>query len=533
MKRRKSWGWGYEDEAAPAASVAFAEASLGALFGGPGTRRDPPDERQVDVPAPRVAVPDSLAPLFDPSKHERLVHALGRSYRDLARAVRGRFPHAPDLVAFPRSEEDIARLLDFAGDARIAVVPFGGGTSVAGGVEPEVGARHRATLSLDLRELSGVTAVDETSLLAEIRGGTLGPDLEHALRPRGLTLRHYPQSFEMSTLGGWIVTRAGGHFATVYTHIDDLVAGLRMVTPAGTLETRTLPGSGAGPAPERLVLGSEGILGVVTSAWMRVFRRPVHRAACTARFSSFEAGLDALRAITQAGLTPANCRLVDGAEAIMSGAGLGDVSLMFLAFESASLPQRAPLDQAIDIARAHGAAIGDEDIKIASGTSSEREGVAEGYRASFFRAPYLRDELVLRGIFVETYETAAPWSRIRELDEAVRRVVASLDLGPHLFARRVTHAYRDGCAPYYTLIAKERDDAAGESMWREVKTAITEAIVRAGGTATHHHAIGRDVVPHHEAERSPLFEEALRAVKSRLDPRGVMNPGVLLRERDE
>lgn len=217
----------------------------------------------------------------------------------------------------------------------------------------------------------------------------------------------------------------------------------------------------------------------------------------------------------------------------MSGAGMGDVSLMFIAFESASLPQRALLDQAIDIARAHGAAIGEDDIKIASGTSSEREGVAEGYRASFFRAPYLRDELVLRGIFVETYETAAPWSRVRELDEAVRRVVASLDLGPHLFARRVTHAYRDGCAPYYTLIAKERDDASGEALWHEVKSALTEAILHAGGTSTHHHAVGRDVVVHHEKERAPLFEASLRAVKSALDPRGVMNPGVLLRELDE
>jgi alkyldihydroxyacetonephosphate synthase len=531
MRPRKIWGWGYEGERADPRALAFAEASLSALLGGPAPGPlAPPSADAVPVPASRMPESTPIERLLERSSHERLVHALGRSYRDLARAVRGVFPHVPDAVAVPRSEDDLVQLCEIASARQIALVPFGGGTSVAGGVEPEVGSRFSAALSVDLRAMSGLLELDEQSLAARFGAGTLGPDLEAALRPKGLTLRHFPQSFELSTLGGWVATRAGGHFATVYTHIDDLVESVSVVTPAGKLETRRLPGSGAGPAPERLFIGSEGAFGFITSAWVRLFERPRHRASATVSFERFEVGLEALCRLVQSGLSPSNCRLIDGAEAIMSGAGAFDANLLLLAFESAHHPQDGLLAQALGVVKDAGGVVAEGAVQSTFDASGGRDATADTYKASFFRGPYLRDELVLRGVFVETYETAAPWAMIPALDEAVRRAVAALELGPHLLARRVTHAYRDGCAPYYTVIARAREGAE-EAMWRDVKAAITDAIVAAGGTSTHHHAIGRDVVPWHEKETAPLFREGLRAVKATLDPAGVMNPGALLRER--
>lgn len=529
MRRRKIWGWGYEGESASPNAIAFAEASLGAFFGGSGSRATPPEAESVALSAPRFRPPTTLEDLFDASAHARLVHALGRSYVDLARATRGRFTHAPDFVALPRDEGDVVRILDFAATANVAVIPFGGGTSVCGGVEPQVGPTFTGTISLDLGRLSGIDEVDETSLCANILAGTLGPELEAALKPRSLTLRHFPQSFEMSTLGGWIATRAAGHFATLYTHIDDLVQSVRVVAPSGSLQTRRLPGSGAGPQPDRLFIGSEGALGVITSAWVRIFRKPEHRAVATVRFDSFERGLTALREVVQSGLHPSNCRLIDPAEALVAGTPSGDQSLLFLAFESAAFPQEGLLRSALEIARAAGG-VADEP-NGSNDAPAGRDAAADSYKSAFFRAPYLRDEIILRGIFAETYETAAPWSKVEALDAAVRAAVARLDLGPHLFARRITHVYRDGCAPYYTLLARARPDDE-LAMAADVKRAITDAILDGGGTSTHHHAVGRDVMPWYERERPQLFAGALEAAKRSLDPRWIMNPGVLLRGPD-
>ncbi|NUP09080.1 MAG: FAD-binding oxidoreductase [Polyangiaceae bacterium] len=531
MKKRKIWGWGYESEGPDPRALAFAEASLSGLFGGsPGARRTPPSSDAIELPPPRIELPASLAPIADTSPDQRLVHALGRSYRDLARAVRGVFPNPPDVVAFPASEEDVARLMDYASSTGVALVPFGGGTSVCGGVEPDVGPAYRGTISVDMGRMSGVVELDRTSLAANVRAGTLGPDLESALRPHGLTLRHFPQSFEMSTVGGWIATRAGGHFATLYTHIDDLVESVRVVTPAGQLATRRLPGSGAGPAPDRLFIGSEGALGIITSAWVRLFARPLHRATATVRYSSFDRGIEALRRIVQSGLHPSNCRLLDGAEALMSGAGAGDASLLLLAFESAEHPQDVLLRRAVGVARDAGGVVDEADLKSSFDPSGGRDATADTYKASFFRAPYLRDELVLRNVFVETYETAVVWSGFEALDAAVSKAVESLSLGPHLLARRITHAYRDGCAPYFTLITKAREGDE-DAMWVDIKKALTDAIESAGGTCTHHHAVGRDVVPWYQAETPELFRAALAAAKSALDPHGIMNPGTLLPAR--
>jgi alkyldihydroxyacetonephosphate synthase len=527
MRRRRFWGWGFEDEGADPRALAAVEAQIGALLGRSPVRREPPVARDLALPAPRVAAPPRLAHLCTATPEERARHALGRSYKDLARAIRCRFDDAPDYVAYPETSDDVARLLEAAAAGAVAVVPFGGGTSVAGGVEPRGLGSYAGVVSLDMSKLSRLLDLDTTSLSARIEAGASGPEIEALLKPHGLTLRFYPQSFELSTLGGWIATRAGGHFATGPTHVDDLVESVRVSCPRGTIETRRLPGSGAGPAPERLFLGSEGTLGVITDAWVRVLRRPTHRAQATVSFPTFEAATTALRTVLQSGLSPSNARALDPVEAMMSGAGPAGAALLLLAFESAHHPVDGLLALALEAALSAGA--GAAGPVRSTSADGGRDAAQDVYKASFLRAPYLRDELVLRGVFVETYETAVTWDRLAALDADVRAAVARLDLGPHLLACRVTHAYPNGCAPYYTLVAPAPEADLGVEMWDDVKAAVTGAIVDAGGTSTHHHAIGRDVVPWYERERPALFADAILAAKRALDPRGIMNPGVLFR----
>ena len=265
------------------------------------------------------------------------------------RAFARDFANAPDLVALPQSEADVAAVLDWASQAKVAVIPFGGGSSVVGGVEPAVGDGYAGAVSLDLRHLDRVLEVDATSRAARIQGGIRGPAIEAALKPHGLAIRHYPQSFEFSTLGGWIATRSGGHFATLYTHIDDFVESIRTITPAGVMESRRLPGSGAGPSPDRLIIGSEGALGVITEAWMRLQGRPRFRGDAVFGFPDFFAAARAVRAVAQAGLYPSNLRVIDNDEAGTTGVNAYEESLLVLAFESADHPVDAWMNRAIEL----------------------------------------------------------------------------------------------------------------------------------------------------------------------------------------
>ncbi len=271
----------------------------------------------VELRPPRIHPPGSLAHICATDPYERVTHSYGKAYRDLIRARRGRFDNPPDVVARPGDEADVERLLAWCEEEGAAAIPFGGGTSVVGGVEPPP---ERPAVSIDLGALDRVLEVDEVSRAARIQAGVLGPALEDQLREHGHTLRHFPQSFEYSTLGGWIATRAGGHFATLYTHIDDLVESVRAVTPRGVWESRRLPGSGAGPSPDRMLIGSEGILGVITEAWMRIQDAPTFRESAGVTFDSFASGAEAVRALSQSGLHPSNCRLLDGDEAALTGA---------------------------------------------------------------------------------------------------------------------------------------------------------------------------------------------------------------------
>jgi alkyldihydroxyacetonephosphate synthase len=484
----------------------------------------------VEIRASRLKAPADLGDLFSDEKYERVSRALGKAYRDVVRGFRGEFENPPDLVAFPRDESEIESVLSWCEAEGAAVVPFGGGTSVVGGIEGRFG--ERPFVSLDLRRLDRVLEVDAESLAARIQAGATGPVLEEQLREHGLTLRHFPQSFEYSTLGGWVATRAGGHFATLYTHIDDLVESVRAITPRGTWESRRLPGSGAGPSPDRMLIGSEGSLGVISEAWVRVRPRPRFKVSCGVEFDDFLAAARAVREISQSGLYPANCRLLDALEASTTGAGSGEKNLLVLGFESPHHPVDAPMELALAIAREHGGASG--EVRGGEGKGSDAVGA---WRNAFLLAPYLRDTFVACGVLSETFETAITWDRFEQFHagaiEAVRAKVAEVCDAPSegpgapRISCRFTHVYPDGPAPYFTVMAPAVRGGEVEQ-WDEIKAAASEAVIEGGGTITHHHAIGRDHRPWYDRQRPPPFAAGMRAAKAELDPAGLLNPGVLI-----
>ena len=528
MSERSWWGWGTVDRQLDGGALDGLAQLVGQRLG-TDMPRPTPVRDPSDLPAaPRVALPDTLAELGSSDPVDRVRHARGNAYRDVVRALHGELPAYPDLVVRPRSAQDVEALLDWAGDAHVACVPFGGGSSVVGGVTTPL--RTDPVLAMDLEHLAGVDEVEPVSLAAHVRGGTYGPAINDALRPYGLTLRFFPQSWEFSTLGGWVATRAGGHFATGPTHVDDLVESIDAVTPAGRWESRRLPSSGAGPSPDRLLLGSEGTLGVVTGAWVRVQQRPTFRASATVHLPDLHAGLEALRAITQAGLRPANARLLDAAEAATTGAGDGTHAVLALGYEGADQPLGDVLARTTQLCRDHGGTVADGPHERTGDTTGSASGGSAAWREAFLHAPYLRDALVRLGVVVETFETATTWDRAHDLvddlaataREAVREATGS----PGSVSVRVTHAYPDGCAPYVTVMAPGR---RGEEVaqWDAVKRAVSEVIDAAGATITHHHAVGRDHAPWYARQTPTLHQRSLAAVKDVLDPRHVCNPGVL------
>jgi FAD/FMN-containing dehydrogenase len=487
----------------------------------------------VQLPPPRIEPPASLAHLAHGDPYERTLHSHGRSYRDVIRGVRGQFDHPVDLVVYPETEADVVAILDWCTTSGIACIPFGGGSSVVGGVEP-VGLHERfpGVVSLDLTGLDRVVEIDRTSRAARIQAGVLGPVLEDQLRPRGLTLRHFPQSFEVSTLGGWLATRSGGHYATVYTHIDDLVESMRVVTPTGVSESRRLPGSGAGPSPDRMFLGSEGSLGVITEAWMRLQDRPRWKGSAGVRFGQFGDGAEAVRALSQSGLFPSNCRLLDAGEALIT-AGVGDVvaggGLLLVGFESADHPVGPWLDRALELCRDHGGTVPADEVKLSEDTSAGREGAAGAWRSAFIRAPYTRDGLVRCGVICETFETACTWDRFPDLHAAVTETVGkaiSRISGNGWVTCRFTHVYPDGPAPYFSVIAAGRPGSELEQ-WADIKAVASEVLLECGATITHHHAIGRDHDAWYRRQRPEPVGRALAAAKRELDPAGILNPGVV------
>jgi alkyldihydroxyacetonephosphate synthase len=472
--RRRHWGWGNEDDLVGEGAAEIA-AHLG--FG----------SAELEAPAPLGV------------DHDRALHAHGASYLDVVRALRGECPHLPAVIDRPADEAGVLAALERADVENLSVTPYGGGTSVVGGVDPVPGPRHDGAMSLDLSRLDRVLEVDTVSRAARIQAGATGPQIERQLAEHGMTLRFFPQSFERSTLGGWIATRAGGHFATGPTHIDDLVESVRAITPRGEVwESRRLPASGAGPSPDRLLLGSEGTLAVITEAWVRVRPRDEPRWSARVELDDFATGLELIREIVQSGLRPSNCRLIDGHEAVLTFAG--QKAMLFLGFE--------------------GDLSGVETVKRLCPDLTEGGGGA--WREAFLRAPYLRDTLVAMGVFTETFETAVTWDRLRPLIHTVKAAVPA-----SVVTCRITHAYPDGAAPYFTVLTPARRGDE-EAQFAEIKAAASEAVLAAGGTITHHHAVGRMHRPWYDRQRPEPFAAALRAAKAALDPGSRLNPGVLL-----
>jgi alkyldihydroxyacetonephosphate synthase len=534
---RRFWGWGAEGAGPDAEQQRGIARTIAERFGSGAELVPEPRIEDVELPKPRIAPPAALDAFSRTDPLTRASHTYGKSYRDIVRALRRDFAAAPDFVAFPRDESEVAAVLDWCGSHDVAAIPYGGGSSVVGGVEArasDIGDRYAGAVSLDTSALDRVLELDRSSRAARIQAGIFGPALEDALRPHGLTLRHFPQSFEFSTLGGWIATRSGGHYATLYTHIDDFVQALRVVTPSGTSESRRLPGSGAGPSPDRLFIGSEGALGVITEAWLRLQDRPRFRGSASVRFAGadgFAQGAESVRALSQSGLFPANCRLLDPGEAMTSGAGDGSAAVLVLGFESADHPQDAKLARALELCADGGGQAGTPRLQdAAKDEGAARDDASGAWRRAFLQMPYVRDVLARMAMISETFETACTWDRFPEFEASVR--AATLDAATRIGGSasvtcRFTHVYPDGPAPYFTVMTAGTRGSELEQ-WDEIKAAASEAIVRGGGTITHHHAVGRDHRPGYDRQRPEPFARALAAAKRELDPRGILNPGVLI-----
>jgi len=523
------WGWG-EDGHAGAVSeraLAYLEGELGALDAPTGAVAL--DAVRLSEPALPAAVRERFGEILRDDRAARVLHARGKSYPDLVRQRAGDCTDAPDAVLTPRSHDEVRAVLEACAGAGVAVVPFGGGTSVVGGLEP-LRDGFDALISLDLGALDGLESLDERSQLAVVGGGIRAVELDAQLAERGFTLGHYPQSYEYVTIGGCAATRSAGQASTGYGRIDELVVGARLAAPSGDLDLRAQPASAAGPELRRLVIGSEGVLGAITSVALRV--RPVPELTRYEgwMFAGFGAGAEALRRLEQGGAAPDVARLSDEAE---TGLGVGLTGLRGLRASAlaAYLRARGVAAGALAIV---GWAGPEEAVRARREAAVEAlrdaGGVALGQPAgkawvrSRFQGPYLRDELMNRGVMVETLESATTWGQLFTLYRAVGDVLR--EHAP-IVACHISHLYPTGASLYFTFMARAR---RGEELeqWAAVKTAACEAIVAAGATITHHHAVGHDHAPYVGAEVGTTGVAALRALKAELDPAGIMNPGKLL-----
>lgn len=541
-RTRSRWGWGFEDEAYDEEAIREHKAFLEEVLDFPERPvLEPVPLAAATVPEPSVDPPERLADYCTTDRGARARHTYGMAHPENVRAFHGDFSPAPDVVARPRTEDEVAELLAWASEEDVAVNPVTGGTGIAGGTGPPEGRDregYAGTLALNLRELDEVLEVDETSRTALIEGGALGPDLNDQLSEHGLHLRHYPQSYPLAGLGGMIATRSGGHYATRYTHIDELLESVRMIAPAGTFETQRLPAHGAGPDANRLVCGSEGILGVVTRAWMRVEPRPTYRSDAAVYFDGILEAAEAIRRIVQAKLTPANCRLHDRVETTMYGLDDLDEDLVVLGFESTDYPTDTDLERALEICAEEGGRCPDGPDHYGPGFGEERpedSDVARWGRAFQMGAGGSLDiPLCVAG---GTVETAVTWDRFGAFHEDMLdslQSAAEEACGTAHVSTRFTHVYPDGPAVYYTFQAPaDRDPDRRIEQWSAIKRAGLDTVMEHDLTPTHHHAVGRDHKEWYARQRPENYGEALQAVKGVLDPAGVMNPGVLVDELPE
>jgi alkyldihydroxyacetonephosphate synthase len=524
----KWWGWGFEDRSVPLESKPALLALLRQVLELPETDLlRVPDPATIRLPTPRLS--DAELAEFRKivgeegiagSDRDRLTHGIGRSYRDLVRLRLGPIPPPPDLVVFPEADEDVRRLLEFCSEREVRVIPFGGGTSVVGGVEVVDPSRPHVTI--DLRRMRRVLAVDEMSLLATAQAGIRGPLLEEELQGHRLTTGHIPQSFEFSTLGGWIAARSTGALSNRYGKIEDLVAGLRLIAPSGVYDMQARPRHAMGPDLLGLAVGSEGALGVITQATIRVHRAPEARAFESVRFRGFHEGLEALRGMVQEGVPPHMAYLMDEDETRLAiataggsagrGAPTTGGSLLLMGYEGARAVVRDHLATGRTYCGA-GAAAG--------------AGPAERWFHERYDAPYLRDSMIDHRIMVDTVETATVWSNLERLYDAAKKALLNGIWGTGvqgLVGCHVSHVYTEGASLYFTFLARQK---RGEELpqYDAVKSSVTRAILDHGGHLSHHHGVG---VEHAKYLREAIGDaswQLLRSLKRTLDPKGIMNPG--------
>jgi alkyldihydroxyacetonephosphate synthase len=542
-EKMKWWGWGLENEryalADPHYFWAFLESKLGPL------QQSSRVSCLNDIPVPPARLAQSdLARLkkicgeesVSTENSDRLLHALGKSYLDLLRIRHGRVEAAPDAVIFPENEEQIQTLLSLGSELGWAIVPYGGGTSVVGGVEPPSG--DKPVLTLDLQRLNRVLEIDRSSNTARVQSGILGPNLERELNGSGFTLGHFPQSFEFSTLGGWIATRSAGQNSTKYGKIEHMVVSLRIITPTGILDLPTVPADAVGPSLLQCLIGSEGTRGVITQAVVRLHPIPEHRAFTTYLFHDFSAGVAAVRDMLQADLRPAVLRLADPDETAAAlrlskpprQSFTERLGQWYIRFRGFNLEKSALLVLIFE---------GPRNLVLATKRETHRyvkDGLLLGglparkWMKERFRHPYLRDDLLDRSVMVDTLETAATWEKLPELYKAVRQALSEsiLNTAPGaLVFTHLSHGYPDGASLYFTFMAQQQ---VGKEMeqWQMVKEAATEAILKHGGALSHHHGIGS---MHKTWLGVYLGQEGLSLLthlKKKLDPDNIMNPGKLL-----
>lgn len=517
--------------------------------------------RLEDIKTPPVNLQDIILPAPDPyglASHlervvgannvrtdnlSRITHAMGKSYIDLIRIRRGIIENAPDIIVYPENEEQILAILLLATEAQAAIIPFGGGSSVVGGVEAIKLEHQSAAITLDLRNLNKVLNIDEVSMVATIEAGIFGPQLEKSLQERGYTLGHYPQSFEFSTLGGWLATRSAGQQSNKYGRIEDMVMSLSMVTVDSIISTLDVPASASGPSVKQLLVGSEGLYGIISKAKMRINRMPKARLYHGVLFKEFYFGVQAIRMMNQQGIVPAMARLSDESESealikmraesesvfentlmkagkwyIQKRGYTGSNCVMILGFEESENAQRA-MKAALEICKANDGM----DMGSHPGESWYRER---------FELPYLRDTLLDRGIMIDTLETATTWSNLLEVYNQVKEAIADAvktfnRQTPPLIFCHISHSYHDGASLYFTFIAKQVKGAE-VAQWQAIKTAACNAILEAGATISHHHGVGRDHARWALKEHGKQASQALTQVKNVFDPAGILNPGKFL-----
>ena len=541
---RSIWhGWGdpAERHTLPSHAWDFLEREIGA--GRLGEPDLPVALDEVVLPEPalpaaaRAAIEEVVgAPHVRDDRATRVEHAGGKSFPDLVRIRRGDGSHAPDAVVFPGTPEEVQRVLEVCAAHEVAVVPFGGGTSVVGGVSASRG-RFAAVVTLDLRRLAAVTALDPVSRIATFQAGLRGPEVEDALRPHGLTLGHYPQSHQEATIGGYVATRSAGQASTGYGRADELVLGARLATPAGelTLDAHA-PASAAGTRLLDLVVGSEGALGVITEATVRVAAYPKATARGSWAFPSMDAAAAALRELAQRhgdASLPDVCRVSDPSETQVSLTLAGGIGGRLLSY----LRRRGLTEPALGIflwegdsrVRVEQRRLGFASTMLRHGAVRLPAAVAAAWQRGRFSGPYLRDELLDHRVLAETLETATTWDRLLPTYEAVRDALAAEFAAqgtPAVVQCHISHVYAAGASLYFTCVARTLADPIEQ--WVRVKRAASGAIVAAGATITHHHAVGTDHLPWLEDEVGPLGLQVMRSVKDTLDPVGILNPGKLV-----